>query len=181
MNHQKKKEQTQLFSLRRATILLIVFLLAATLLFLDANTHLYINNIVVHFVIFFLAFALFPIMISAYFLNLKSTNTVLMILFSALCICFLIAFLTWNGGWKTQTILYKNRNNPSQTIEYQMRGDRLSFGYKKQIIQRGKILPYLDFVTEVDTAKLNPLEWRRVDLVVNEMKIPGEYVNSLCP
>lgn len=175
-----KKLPPQPFGKRKATTLLTLFLFSALLLFFDANTSLYINNTVVHFMVLFLAVALFPILIAGYFFRLSDANTVLTILFSALCICFLTAFLTWNGDWKTQTILYWNLDNPSKTIEYQMRGDRFSFGYKRRIVEREKVLPYLDLIEPVDTATINRGHWHRSDLIVNEMKIPGEYIDSPC-
>lgn len=171
----------QPFGFRKTIVLLIIFLAAALLLFLDANTSLYINNIIVHFIIFFLAVVILPVLIAAYFLQMKNNNAVLAIMFSALCICFLNAFLTWNGDWKTQTIIYRNIENPAMTIEFQMRGDRFSFGYKKQVVQREKILPYIDLVYPADTSRVNLQQWHRTNLVVNEMKIPGEYINSPCP
>lgn len=177
----RKNIEIQPFSLRKTMALLIIFLISSLLLFLDANTDLYINNTIVHFIIFFLAVAVFFIVIAAYFLNLKGSKTMLVILFSALCICFLTAFLTWNGDWKTQIVIYRNIENPAVTIEFQMRGDRFSFGYKKQIVQREKVLPFIDLITPTDTSRVNHVKWRRLDLVVNEMKIPGEYVNSACP
>lgn len=169
---------THPFGLRKSLTLLVVFSVCVLLLFFDANTALYINNIVVHFIIFFIAVAGMPVLIAAYFFNLTDAKTILVILFSALCISFLTAFLTWNGDWKTQIILYRNLENPSQTIEFQMRSDRFSFGYKKQIVQREKVLPFLDLITPADTSKIDPSKWRRTDIVVNEMKIPGEYVYS---
>lgn len=177
--HPKKYEHP--FGLRKSLTLLTVFLICAVLLFLDANTALYINNTIVHFVIFFVAVASPPILIAAYFLNLKSGNVILTILFSALCISFLTAFLSWNGDWKTQTIIYRHLENPTQTIEYQMRGNRFSFGYQRQIVQREKVLPFVDLITPADTSKINKSQWRYLNLVINEMKIPGEYVDTPCP
>lgn len=171
-----KKAVQQPPSNGKSISMLLVFLIASLLLFLDANTSLYINNVIVHFIIFFLAVALFPILIAYHFFGLGDRNTVLIILLSALCVSFLTAFLTWNGDWKTQTILYRNLENPSQTIEYQMRGDRFSFGYKRQIVEREKVLPYLDLVSIADTSKINLQQWRRTNLNVNEMKITGDYI-----
>lgn len=169
------------FGLRKSLALLCVFLVSSALLFLDANTALYINNTVVHFVIFFIAVAALPVLIAGYFFGLRSSSVILVILFSALCVSFLTAFLSWNGDWKTQTIIYRNLEKPAQTIEYQMRGDRFSFGYKRQIVQREKVLPFLDLVTPADTSKIDLSKWRHINLVVNEMKIPGEYADTPCP
>lgn len=177
----KKNARLQNVNSRKMALLFFIFLIAALLLFLDAKTSLYINNTIVHFIISFLAVTTLPIMIAAYFFKRSDGNTILTIMFSALCVCFLNAFLTWNGDWKTQTILYRNIENPSKTIEYQMRGDRFSFGYKKQIVAREKVLPFIDLIVPIDTSKVDLQQWHRSNLVVNEMKIPGEYVDSPCP
>lgn len=42
-----------------------------------------------------------------------------------------------------------------------MRGDRFSFGYKRQIINRLKILPGFDWTTNIDTTTLNHSEWKK--------------------
>jgi len=98
-------------------------------------------------------------------------------LFSSLSVCFLFAFLTWNGDWKTQTVIYRNIFHPSQTIEFRMRGDRFAFGYKKQIVERKKILPFIDLIKDVDTAKIDSAEWQLTNERINELKIPGDYVD----
>ena len=89
-------------------------------------------------------------------------------------LCFIQSFLTWGGDWKTQTILYKNLTNENKTIEFQMRGDRFSFGYKKRVINRLKLLPGFDWTTDIDTTTINHRQWRKINLYVNEMKFTSK-------
>ena len=88
-----------------------------------------------------------------------------------LVVCFFKAFLTWGGDWKTQTILYANKQTDSKTIEFQMRADWYAFGYKKRIVERKRIMPFFDYVTDVDTTKLDKSAWTRIDKKVNQLKL----------
>lgn len=79
--------------------------------------------------------------------------------------------MIWGGDWKTQTVLYQNIANSNKTIEFQMRGDRFSFGYKKRIINRLKLFPGFDWTTEIDTAAIDHKQWKKLNLYVNEMAL----------
>jgi len=158
-------------------IAIALFIVSAPLIVLDRYTPLSINNTVVHFILFYLAVTAVPIIIAVYWLGFKTTQSFLAIMFSTLAICFLFAFLRWGGDWKTQTIIYRNNKNPALTIEYRMRGDRFAFGYKRQIVRREKALPFIDWITNIDTSKIDARQWKRTDERVNEMKISGEYVD----
>jgi hypothetical protein len=154
-----------------------LFVVAALLLLLDRYTSLSINNTIAHFILFYIAVSAVPIIIVAYVFGFKNITAILIVLFSSLSICFLFAFLTWGGDWKTQTVIYRNIFHPSQTIEFRMRGDRFAFGYKKQIVERKKILPFIDIIKDVDTSKVDPAEWQLTNERINELKIPGDYVD----
>jgi hypothetical protein len=158
----------------KKAIIYTIFLSTSALILLNRYTALYINNSIVHFIILY-ASALSLLFIIAHFLGkLKSLKsrllTALLVGFS----CFINAFLTWAGDWKTQNILYQNINNPHKTIEFQMRGDRFSFGYKKRIINRTKLFPAFDWTTDIDTAAINAKEWKKNEIYVNEMKFHSQ-------
>lgn len=158
-------------------VAIVLFILTAPLLILDRYTALQINNTLVHFIVFYLAVTALPVALLVYAFGEKTLNGIFVILFSTLAICGLKAFLTWGGDWKTQTIIYRNVENPNKTIEFRMRGDRFAFGYKKQIVQREKVLPFVDLIYDVDTSKVDPSKWSKTNQIVNEIRLPGEYVD----
>jgi hypothetical protein len=95
-----------------------------------------------------------------------------MVVFS---VCLGVAVLTWANTWKTQSILYRNKQHPRQTIEYRMRS-KYGYGFEKQIVRRKKILPLIDDIDVADTTVIDKSKWIRVDEIINEMGFPGEYV-----
>lgn len=158
----------------KTTISYVLFVITATLILMNRYTPFYINNSILHFVIFFIAALTFILMIGKLAGKLKSTKSKLLTAIIVGTICFIQAFLTWGGDWKTQTILYRNAAQNNRTIEFQMRGDRFSFGYKRQIINRLKILPGFDWTTNIDTTTLNHSEWKKMNLYINEMKFDSK-------
>lgn len=86
-------------------------------------------------------------------------------------LCGLKAFFTWGGDWKTQTVLYRNIENKNQTVNYQLRGDRFAFGYKKRVVGIYHIAPFMEWTTDIDTLHLDKSKWEKLNLQVNEMKL----------
>lgn len=156
---------------------IVLFALSVLLLVLNSYSTMQINNVIAHFIVFFIAVAALPVFMGVW-LHFK-TNWLLAVLFSALAICFVIAFLNWGGDWKTQTVIYRNKSNPRLTVEFRMRGDRFSFGYKKQTIRRLKLMPYIDLVENADLTLMDTSEWKLVNEKINELHIPGEYADTL--
>jgi len=150
-------------------IIYILFFLSASLVLLNRYTPLYINNSMLHYCLLFIAAATFIITIGHLFGKLRTGRSILATFLLVAIICFIKAFLTWGGDWKTQTILYTNTENNSRTIEYQMQGNRFAFGYRKRIINRLKIVPFIDWTTTIDTLGLDTAKWSRVDQNVNEL------------
>jgi hypothetical protein len=66
-------------------------------------------------------------------------------------------------------VLYAGRDNDRRTIEYQIQGNRFAFGYRKRIIKGLKIVPLIDWNTDIDTLGLDANKWKRVNMKVNEM------------
>jgi len=83
--------------------------------------------------------------------------------------CFLKAFLTWGGDWKTQEIYYRNIDNKNKTIQFQMRGDRFAFGYKKRVVAINHIAPFMDWTTDIDTIAMDHSKWEKLNLKVNDL------------
>ena len=78
-------------------------------------------------------------------------------------------FLFWHIGstYKTQTILFENKKDPSKNIAFQMQ-DSGAFGYNRRIakIEKGIIWDsYADF----DTTGIDTTQWKKVNVFVNEL------------
>lgn len=153
------------------TILYVLFGITMALTIVNRYTAFYINNSILHFVIFFIAIVTFVFIIGHLTGKLKSTKSQFLTFIIVGVLCFLQSFLAWGGDWKTQTILYRNLTNNNKTIEFQMRGDRFSFGYKKRVINRFKLFPGFDWTTDIDTTTINHRKWKKINLYVNEMKL----------
>lgn len=152
----------------------LLFLITAFLIFMNRYTAFYINNSLLHFILLLIASITFIFITGLAFGKLKSTKSRFLTTLIVAVLCFIKSFLTWGGDWKTQTILYRNISNGNKTIEFQMRGDRFSFGYKKRIINRLKLFPGFDWTTDIDTAKINHKQWKELNLYVNEMKFASK-------
>lgn len=159
-------------------VITILFVITSTLILMHSYTPFYINSALVHYILLCIAVITFIFIITQIFGILKSKISQILIVFIIAVLCFIHAFLSWGGDWKTQRVLYQNTKNSNQTIDFQMRGDHFAIGYKKRIICRKRILPGFDWNTDIDTAVINKNQWKRVDLYVNELKLASEpYYN----
>ncbi|MGE6354903.1 hypothetical protein ACQKCJ_13640 [Flavobacterium sp. NPDC079362] len=158
----------------KTILLYLLFLITIAVLLLNRYTDLYINNSIMHFILLILASITFVFIIGRIFGKLQTTKSRVLTILIIGVFCFVQSFLTWGGDWKTQTILYQNKVNGNKTIEFQMRGDRFSFGYKKRVINRLKLFPGLDWTTDVDTAKIDHKQWEKINRYVNEMKFASK-------
>jgi len=158
----------------KTAILYLLFIITTTLTLVNRYTAFYINNSTLHFAIFFIAALTFVFIIAQLIGKLKSYRSQLTTFVIVGILCFIRSFLTWGGDWKTQTILYQNLSNKNKTIEFQMRGDRFSFGYKKRVINRLKLFPGFDWNSDIDTTTINRTQWKKINVYVNEMKLASK-------
>ena len=158
----------------KTTIVFLLFIITTTLTLVNRYTAFYINNSTLHFAIFFIAALTFVFIIAQFIGKLKSSRSQLTTFVIVGILCFIRSFLTWGGDWKTQTILYQNLSNKNKTIEFQMRGDRFSFGYKKRVINRLKLFPGFDWNSDIDTTTINRTQWKKINVYVNEMKLASK-------
>lgn len=154
----------------KTTILYVLFFITTALTLVNRYTSFYINNSILHFIILFISALTFVFIIGQLVGKLKRSRSQLLAFIIVGVLCFIKSFLTWGGDWKTQTILYTNLTNDNKTIEFQMRGDRFSFGYKKRVVNRLKLFPGFDWTTDIDTATIDHKHWKKMNLYVNEMK-----------
>ncbi|WP_291083669.1 hypothetical protein [Flavobacterium sp. BFFFF1] len=158
-------------------VFLAVFVIAASVLALDRLTPMEISNSIILFVLVFTTLSSMFLMICQYLFGELSTRFVAMLFLLIFGICLGMAMLSWKSDWKTQAILYRNKKNNRQTIEYRMRTNRFGPGFEKQLIRRTKILPFLESVHFEDTISVDSATWNRVNEKVNEMGFPGEYID----
>ncbi len=92
----------------------------------------------------------------------------LALVIGVLAILFFVTFFS-GSGWKTQNILFRNKENSKIRIEFQME-DVGAFGYQRRIV---KVEPGLlfDSIDRIDTISLNKADWKQVDELVNEMNL----------
>lgn len=152
-------------------LLYFVFAVSALLVLLNRYTPFYISDYRLHFVVLFLAASTFVVIIGQRYDKLKSAKSIAVAVVVVGLACFLKAYLSWGGDWKTQTILYENIAKSSTSIDYQLRGDRFSFGYKKRIVEVNRLLPGMQWTTDNDTVVLDPSIWKKVDRVVNTIEL----------
>jgi len=147
----------------------VLFAITAVLVVLNRYTPLYISDYRIHFLVLFLAAATFVVIMGHRFDKLKTTKSIAVVFVVVGIACFLKAYLSWGGDWKTQTILYENVANSNKTINYQMRGDRFAFGYKKRVVEINKIVPAIEWTTDIDTLLMDKTQWKKVDKQINEL------------
>lgn len=149
----------------------IIFLITTGLIAIERYTPVYINNFYVRLMLYITTASLLSFWVGWIFFGYKAVRKRAAIFIIVVVIVLTKAYLTWGGDWKTQTILYANKNNSCKTIEFQMRGDWFAFGYKKRIVERKKIVPFFDYISNVDTSKIDTNSWKRIDKRVNQLHL----------
>jgi hypothetical protein len=153
----------------------IIFTVAATIILLNRYTDFYITDYRVHYFFLFFAASSFVIIIGHLFRKLRSNRSILIVFILTGAVCFAKAFLTWGGDWKTQTVLYRSLADKNKTIEFQMRADKFSFGYKKRVVGIYSLAPFMEWTTNIDTIHMDKSKWEKLNLQLNEMGLPVEH------
>ena len=143
-------------------IIYILFVLSATLIVVNRVTSFYISDYRLHFALLFIAASTFAITIGHLFKKLQTGKSILLTFIIVGALCFLKAFFTWGGDWKTETVVYRSLDNSHKTIDIQLRGDRFAFGYKKRLVEIYQLAPGMLWTTDIDTMALDPEKWQRV-------------------
>ncbi|MEM8522789.1 hypothetical protein [Flavobacterium sp. PL12] len=151
-----------------------IFIISAVIILLNRYTAFHLTDYRVHFFFLFFAASSFAVIFGHLFNKLKDNKSILLTFIVVGALCFLKAFFTWGGDWKTQTQLYRNVTNNNKSIDLQLRADKFAFGYKKRVIEIYNIAPFMQWTTDIDTTAIDNSEWNRVDLYVNEMKLPKQ-------
>lgn len=149
----------------------VIFVISAIIILLNRYTQFHINDYRVHFFFLFFALSSMVILIGQFFKKLQSNWSIISVFLIIGILCGLKAFFTWGGDWKTQTVLYRNIQNKGKTINYQLRGDRFAFGYKKRIVGIYHLAPFMEWTIDVDTLYLDKTKWEKINMQVNEMKL----------
>lgn len=154
--------------------LYLIFITTSTILLLNRYTDLYLTDYRVHFFFLFFATSSFAVIVGHLFKKLRTNKSIFITFFIVGIACFLKAFFTWGGDWKTQTVLYRKIHNDNTSINVQLRADKFAFGYKKRVIQIHQIAPFMEWTTDIDTNQIDPGDWKKVNLFLNEMNLPNE-------
>lgn len=152
--------------------LYLIFAITASVVLLNRYTDLYLSDYRVHFFFLFFAASSFVVIIGHLFKKLQTNKSIFITFIIVGVVCFLKAFFTWGGDWKTQTRMYQNIENQNKTVDIQLRADKFNFGYKERVVEINTIAPFMQWTTDVDTTKMDESKWKRVDLKLNEMKLP---------
>lgn len=151
----------------------VTFVGIFALLLAERFSPLLINNSIVRLILYVFCASFGVTQLWKLLIGWITIKTTVYIVIVVGIICGARAFFCWGADWKTQIVIYENKQDQRQTVEFQMRGARFAFGYRKRIVLREKLMPFVDYYTSpVDTAKLNPLTWQRIDLRVNELRLP---------
>jgi hypothetical protein len=151
--------------------LILLFVISFSIAAANRYTALYINNGAVHFLVLFVALCTLVLLIGGlrgYFKSKKSTVLAVVIIGIILSIR---SFFVWGGDWKTQTIVFRDKQRQGHTIEIQMRGDRFNFGYRKRMVERRALIPYFDWINDIDTTTADTLVWHGINEHVNELDL----------
>ena len=151
--------------------LYITFAISASVILLNRYTDLYLTDYRVHFLFLFTGAATFVIIVAHFFKKLQTSKSIFLTFLIVGVACFLKAFFTWGGDWKTQTKMYEHATNKNRSIDIQLRADKFAFGYKERVIQIQKIAPFVHWTTDIDTTKIDLEKWKRTDLYLNEMQL----------
>jgi hypothetical protein len=155
----------------------ILFAVTAAIVLLNRYTEFYLTDYRVHFFFLFNAASSLVIIIGHFFNKLKTGKSILITFAAVGILCFLKAYFTWGGDWKTQTIVYRNIQNANKTIDYQLRADQFSFGYKKRVVEIRQLAPFMQWTSDVDTSGIDLSQWKKIDLNVDGMGL-GEEVKK---
>ena len=149
----------------------ITFVFTAAIILLNRYTDFYLSDYRAHFFFLFLAAASFVVIVGHFFKKLRTNKSIIITFIVVGILCFLKAFFTWGGDWKTQTRVYENIQNNRKTIDVQLRADKFAFGYKKRVIAIYNIAPFMQWTSNIDTTQIDETQWKRVDLYLNEMQL----------
>lgn len=149
----------------------IVFIISTGIIALERYTPVYINNFYVRLFFYLVSASLFVFWVAWILFGFKAVKARVYLFFAVLIISVLKAALTWGGDWKTQILLYQNKTDSNQTVEFQMRADPFSFGYRKRIVEKTSVVPFFDYVKKSDTTQLDKAVWKRVDKRINALNL----------
>ncbi len=90
------------------------------------------------------------------------------IILSSILIVGPLKILSSIGAWRTQTIMYQNRESSSMAIEYQMQ-DMGARGYNNRTVEVLYLTPFFTLSKEIPNDIGKRSEWIKVDKEVNEL------------
>lgn len=109
------------------------------------------------------------------FVNKSKTQKIIWVSLSILYLIFILfvgplKILFSMSAWKTQTILYKNINNVSETLEIQLQ-DMGALGYNERTAKVNHMNGLFMFLSEMPKDIEHNKSWLKVDIEVNNSDI----------
>lgn len=141
----------------------IIFLISSGIIAADRFTPICLNNFYLRLFFYIVSGSLLLFWVSWILFGFKAIRARIYIFGTVVILCYAKALYSWNGDWSTQTILYHSKSSTSETIERQIRQDRFAFGYNNRIVERKKFIPYVDYISDIDTTNIDPAIWQRID------------------
>jgi len=121
-----------------------------------------------------------PFIVACNVITFKITRQTLLICIPSVCLILiflmtvfefgLLGYLLSRGNYKTQTILYENRNCTFKTIEFQMK-DVGALGYNERYVEVTYLTPWFMITEDFNPKQKLRAEWVKVDKEVNELNI----------
>lgn len=150
-------------------VLLTLWVVATTLFIVGSLTPLEFRSNYVGYASFFIAFngAFLLRFLLTNFISFKPSRALIALLLSLILAGTYTYLPGVNQDWKTQEILYRQKNNPDNVIAFQME-DKGKYGYGHRTVKMIRITPAFDWITELTKVKVNN-DWVKVNEYVNEM------------
>jgi len=152
-------------------ILVIFWVISTTLFAVGSLTPLEFRSKVIAYVCFFIAFnGVFSIRyLLTSFIALKTDKVIIVFLISLILAATYTYLPGFNEDWRTQEIMYRERDKNENVIAFQMISKGGS-NYDHRIVKMIRVTPFFDYVIEIPKVIVGN-DWIKVNEFVNELGI----------
>lgn len=159
-------------------ILVILWIISATLFVVGALTPLEFRSTILAYACFFIAFnGVFSLRyLLTSFISLKTDKVIIVFLISVILAVTYTYLPGVNEQWKTQEIMYREKNKQENVIAFQMIS-KGSANYDHRIVKMLRVTPIFDYVIEIPKVKEGD-DWIKVNEFINEMGIVQDSSKS---
>lgn len=157
-------------------IINLIYFLISLLFYLDLLTSFDIKEEHLKLFVYYSVFILIPFILFCnfkyiQFIHFKIITSLLPIISLILLLILTpIKIMFLSSSWKTQTIIYKHGHLNFKKIELQIQ-DKGALGYNKRIVEVLYLTKYFMITKPVDENIEKNVEWFKVDIYINELKL----------